>query len=54
MAYPGATICLLDETGYSVVDYRDTEHYAVTKAFLDQPARMLEALFTEGSRLPGR
>jgi predicted ATPase len=29
------------------VRYRDTEHYAVTKAFLDDPDRMLRRLFAE-------
>ena len=47
MAYPGATIYLLDRTGFSKVRYEDTEHYAVTKEFLAHPERMLEQLFAD-------
>ena len=45
MAYPGALIYRLDTGGFSVVAYEETEHYAVTKAFLDNPGRMLAELF---------
>ncbi len=47
MAYPGARIYLLDGTGLSPVSYRDTEHYEVTRSFLENPARMMDILFTE-------
>jgi len=47
MAYPGAKIYLLDTTGFTEVRYEDTEHYAVTKDFLNNPERMLERLFTD-------
>jgi predicted ATPase len=47
MAYPGATIYLLDRTGFSRVRYEDTEHYAVTREFLADPARMLERLMAD-------
>lgn len=47
LAYPGAAIYLIDKSGISPVRYEDTEHYEVTKAFLDNPARMLEELFRE-------
>jgi predicted ATPase len=47
MAYPGASIYLLDRTGFSKVRYEDTEHYAVTKEFLADPARILGQLFAE-------
>jgi len=38
---------LLDTTGFTEVRYEDTEHYAVTKDFLNNPERMLERLFTD-------
>lgn len=44
MAYPDAKIYLLDGTGFTQVAYEDTEHYAVTKDFLNNPKRMLEML----------
>lgn len=42
MAYPRAKIFLLDGTGFAEVRYQDTEHYAVAKEFLNDPARMLK------------
>lgn len=47
MAYPGASILLFDEDGISSADYRDTEHYRVTKSFLECPERMFKLLFGE-------
>jgi predicted ATPase len=47
LAYPDAAIFHLDGDGIHPVRYRDTEHYAVTKAFLDNPERMLQRLFAE-------
>lgn len=47
MAYPDARIYNLTATGIDVVEYKDTEHYAVTRAFLQDPERMLSALFRE-------
>ena len=44
MAYPHATILQFDDAGVRPVPYEDTEHYRVTKAFLDCPARMLREL----------
>jgi predicted ATPase len=44
MAYPGAKIILLSESGFREVRYEDTEHYSITKDFLNNPARMLEEL----------
>ena len=44
MAYPHATILQFDEGGVGPVKYEETEHYRVTKAFLDCPARMLREL----------
>lgn len=47
LAYPGAWIYQIDSTGISRVNYEDTEHYAVTKAFLNNPEKMLDELFRE-------
>ena len=47
MAYPNATIYALNEQGYSKVEYEETEHYQITKTFLDAPERMLKVLMEE-------
>ena len=47
MAYPNAAIYVLDEQGYSKVKYEETEHYQITKTFLDAPDRMLKVLMEE-------
>ena len=47
MAYPAATIYSLDSSGIQKVRYEDTEHYAVTKAFLQNPAALLRRLFSD-------
>ena len=45
LGYPGATIYLFAETALKRIPYLETEHYQVTKAFLDRPERMLKELF---------
>jgi predicted ATPase len=45
LAYPNATIFLLDQTGIHKTRYEDTQHYAVTRAFLQDPAASLRKLF---------
>ncbi|HBU12951.1 MAG TPA: ABC transporter ATP-binding protein [Clostridiales bacterium] len=47
MAYPNADIFLLSEEGIRRVPYRETEHYAVTKLFLENPERMLAELLDD-------
>ena len=47
MAFPGAEIKLFDEDGVRTVDYRDTEHYQITKQFINDPERMLKYLLEE-------
>ncbi len=47
MAYPGALIYFLDETGIRPVRYEETEHYQLTRRFLENPERMLRYLFAE-------
>ena len=45
MAFPGAEIKRFDESGVRSVDYRGTEHYQITRQFLNDPERMLNYLF---------
>jgi predicted ATPase len=45
LAYPDAVIYQLDSAGIGRVRYRDTEHYAVTKSFLQDPEGSLQRLF---------
>jgi len=47
MAYPDAKIFLLDKTGFTEICYEDTEHYAVTKEFMNDPVRMVREVFGE-------
>lgn len=47
MAYPGAEILELSEQGIRSVDYRETEHYQVTRRFLENPEKMLHYLLEE-------
>jgi predicted ATPase len=47
LAYPGATLYQFEEDGIREVDYRDTDHYSVTKEFLNGPERFLSYLFSE-------
>jgi predicted ATPase len=47
MSYPDAQILQFDDRGITPVEYRDTEHYRVTKSFLDAPERMLKHLLTD-------
>jgi predicted ATPase len=48
LAYPRAKILLFDDAGISHVDYEDTEHYAVTRDFLNHYPRRLQQLFDDG------
>ncbi|MDE7218600.1 MAG: AAA family ATPase [Oscillospiraceae bacterium] len=47
MAYPGAEILEFSEKGIRSVAYRETEHYQVTRRFLEDPERMLRYLLEE-------
>jgi predicted ATPase len=46
MAYPDAYIYLFGADGISRVEYKETEHYLVTKSFLDNPDKTLETLLS--------
>lgn len=45
LAYPGATIFGFDEKGITEKPYHETEHYKVTKDFLDSPESFFRHLF---------
>ena len=47
LAFPGATILSLDSGEFAKTEYRDTEHYRVTRSFLEAPERYFRHLFSE-------
>ncbi len=47
MAFPDALIYQLDEDGIAEVKYTDTEHYVITKSFLNDHERMLSILLSD-------
>ena len=47
LAYPGARIYMLDSAGMRHVEYEDTEHYQITRTFLQSPRLFLERMFRD-------
>ena len=47
MAYPNADILEFSEKGIHKVGYRETEHYKITKQFIDNPDRMVKYLLND-------
>ncbi|MGF1548854.1 MAG: AAA family ATPase [Thiotrichales bacterium] len=47
LAYPGAVLFSLDDERISEIDYRDTEHYRLTRDFLNAPERYLTHLLRQ-------
>lgn len=45
LSYPGATILNLDGDHITEIDYRETEHYKLTRDFLQDPERYFRHLF---------
>jgi predicted ATPase len=45
LAYPGARIYELSDAGIEAVAYEATDHYRITRAFLEAPERFLDQLF---------
>jgi len=45
MAYPNAIIYQIIDGRFERVRYEQTEHYDITKSFLDNPQRMIDILF---------
>jgi predicted ATPase len=44
LCYPGATIYQFDDKGVQETNYEDTEHFALTKSFLNNPGAYLRHL----------
>lgn len=47
LAYPNSKIYSFSDTGIDTVNYQDTEHYSVTKNFLNRHEQMLNHLLSE-------
>lgn len=47
LAFPGAAVLQLSESGIERVCYRDTEHYRVTRRFLENPEKMMKYLIED-------
>jgi predicted ATPase len=45
MAFPGAEVFELSENGIASVPYQKTEHFRITKQFVNTPEKMLKYLF---------
>jgi predicted ATPase len=48
MAYPDATIFQFSESAIEIVPYEETDHYRITKSFLERREIMLEELTGDG------
>ncbi len=44
LAFPGASVLNFSENGIREVPYRETEHYLVTRSFLENPEKMLSRI----------
>lgn len=47
LCYPGATIFSFDNNGIEKLKYADTEHYTLTKSFLENPDAYFRFLFNQ-------
>jgi predicted ATPase len=47
LAYPNATIYSCDSGELKQVAYQETNHYQITKRFLDSPELYMQMLFNE-------
>jgi predicted ATPase len=50
LGYPGAEILQFGNGPITPVAYQDTEHYVVTRSFLERPERMLRELMQPGQK----
>lgn len=50
LAYPDANIFSFDSTSIERIAYENTEHYQITKGFLNQTERFLEDLFRDDEK----
>ena len=44
MTYPGAEVLEISDEGIKSVDYKETEHYMITKRFMDAPEKITKEL----------
>lgn len=44
MTFPGAEVLEINEEGIRAVDYKETEHFMVTKRFMDAPEKIIKEL----------
>jgi predicted ATPase len=44
---PNSAIYQITKEGFDKVSYKETEHYMLTKSFLNNPERMLKYLFDD-------
>ena len=44
MTFPGAEVLEITEDGIRTVDYKDTEHFVITKRFMDAPEKIVKDL----------
>jgi predicted ATPase len=54
LTLPGATVLSLDEGTIRPIDYRDSEHFRITREFLDAPERFFRHLLDEHDSDPNR
>jgi len=47
LGFPGAKVLWFDGSGLQEIPYRETEHYRITRGFLENPERYLRHLFSE-------
>jgi len=52
LAFPGATILSFDEDGINPIAYQDTDHYRITRGFLEAPERYFRHLFDDDHDAP--
>jgi predicted ATPase len=52
LGYPGATIYLFTDGAITSVPYTETEHYVITRSFLNHPERMLRELLSDPTEDP--
>lgn len=44
MTFPGAEVLEITKEGIMSVDYKETEHFLITKRFMDAPERIIKDL----------
>lgn len=47
LGYPDADILSFDDNHISKIEYEETDHYQITKAFLDNREKLLSELFSD-------